>query len=157
MLRPHRAEIPIYLAAMSPKAVEQTAEIARRLAAALLRPREGARAVPGAVRARVEIAASVPALVSDDVQAARDALKGYYSFYIGSMGSRKTNFYNQIFARYGYEREAAEIQEPGLAGRQRDAAALVPDSFVDEARSSGRRSGSRSASRPSASRAPRRC
>jgi F420-dependent oxidoreductase-like protein len=133
MLRPLRAEIPIYLAAMSPKAVEQTAEIADGWLPLFFVPEKARELFPAPFERGLEIAASVPALVSDDVQAARDALKGYYAFYIGSMGSRKTNFYNQTFARYGYEREAAEIQELGLAGRQRDAAALVPDSFVDEA------------------------
>jgi F420-dependent oxidoreductase-like protein len=133
MLRPLRAEIPIYLAAMSPKAVGQTAEIADGWLPLFFVPEKARELFPAPFERGLEIAASVPALVSDDVQAARDALKGYYAFYIGSMGSRKTNFYNQTFARYGYEREAAEIQELGLAGRQRDAAALVPDSFIDEA------------------------
>jgi hypothetical protein len=49
------------------------------------------------------------------------------------MGSRAKNFYNEVFARFGYEREAKEIQELALAGKQREAAALVPDSFVDAA------------------------
>jgi F420-dependent oxidoreductase-like protein len=133
MLRPVRAEIPIYLAAMSPKAVEQTAEIADGWLPLFYVPEKARDLFPAPFERGLDIAASVPALVSDDVQAARDALKGYYAFYVGSMGSRKTNFYNQTFARYGYEREAAEIQELALNGRQRDAAALIPDSFVDEA------------------------
>ena len=49
------------------------------------------------------------------------------------MGSRGKNFYNELFARYGYEGEAKAIQDAYLDGRQRDAAALVPDAFVDEA------------------------
>ena len=134
MLRPLRAEIPIYLAAMSPKAVEQTAEIADGWLPLFFVPEKAREVFPAPfAREGLEIAPSVPVVLADDVQAARDALKGYYAFYIGSMGSRKTNFYNQLFARYGYEREAAEIQELGLTGRQRDAAALVPDRFVDEA------------------------
>jgi alkanesulfonate monooxygenase SsuD/methylene tetrahydromethanopterin reductase-like flavin-dependent oxidoreductase (luciferase family) len=48
------------------------------------------------------------------------------------MGSRGKNFYNDLFARYGFEREAQAIQELYLDGRQRDAAAAVPDAFVDE-------------------------
>jgi F420-dependent oxidoreductase-like protein len=134
MLRPVRAEIPIYLAAMSPKAVEQAAEIADGWLPLFFVP-ESAREVFPAPFARdgLEIAPSVPALLSDDVQSARDALKPYYSFYIGSMGSRAKNFYNEVFARFGYEREAKEIQELALTGKQREAAALVPDSFVDAA------------------------
>ncbi|MEX2211394.1 MAG: LLM class F420-dependent oxidoreductase [Gaiellaceae bacterium] len=134
MLRPLRAEIPIYLAAISPKAVAQTAEIADGWLPIFFVPEKVREAFPAPFeRAGLDIAPSVPAVVDDDVQAARDALKPYYSFYVGSMGSRKRNFYNDLFARYGYEREAAEIQELALAGKQREAAALVPDSFVDEA------------------------
>jgi alkanesulfonate monooxygenase SsuD/methylene tetrahydromethanopterin reductase-like flavin-dependent oxidoreductase (luciferase family) len=69
----------------------------------------------------------------DDVQAGRDALKQYYALYVGGMGARGKNFYNSLFARYGYEAEAKEIQDLFLDGKQRDAAALVPDRFVDEA------------------------
>ena len=80
-----------------------------------------------------DVAPSVPVVLLDDVEAARDALKPYYALYIGGMGSRGKNFYNELFARYGYEAEAAAIQDAYLDGRQRDAAALVPDAFVDEA------------------------
>jgi len=134
MVRPLRAEIPIYLAAMSPKAVEQAAEIADGWLPLFFVP-ERAREVFPAPFARdgLDIAASVPALLSDDVESARDALKPYYAFYVGSMGSRAKNFYNEVFARFGYEREAKEIQELALGGKQREAAALVPDSFVDAA------------------------
>jgi alkanesulfonate monooxygenase SsuD/methylene tetrahydromethanopterin reductase-like flavin-dependent oxidoreductase (luciferase family) len=48
------------------------------------------------------------------------------------MGSRGKNFYNDLFARYGFEDEARTIQELYLDGRKRDAAAAVPDAFVDE-------------------------
>src|SRR5215211_1538156 len=133
MVRPLRAEIPIYLAAMSPKAVAQTAEIADGWLPLFFVPEKARTMFPAPFERGLEIAPSVPVVLGDDVQAARDVLKGYYAFYIGSMGSRSTNFYNQLFARYGYEREAAEIQELALAGKQREAIALVPDRFVDEA------------------------
>jgi F420-dependent oxidoreductase-like protein len=134
MLRPLRAEIPIYLAAMSPRAVEQAAEIADGWLPLFFVPERAREVFPAPfAREGLEIAASVPALVSDDVQAARDALKPYYSFYIGSMGSRAKNFYNEVFARFGYEQEAKEIQDLALAGKQREAAERVPDSFVDAA------------------------
>ena len=74
----------------------------------------------------------MPAVVTDDVESARDALKAYYGFYIGGMGARGTNFYNDLFARYGYEAEAREVQELFLDGKQREAAEQVPDAFVDE-------------------------
>jgi F420-dependent oxidoreductase-like protein len=134
MLRPLRAEIPIYLAAMSPKAVEQTAEIADGWLPLFFVPEKAREAFPAPfAREGLDIAPSVPALLADDAQDARDALKPYYAFYVGSMGSRAKNFYNELFARYGYEREAREIQELALAGKARDAAGRVPDAFIDEA------------------------
>ena len=59
-------------------------------------------------------------------------MKQYYSFYIGGMGARSKNFYNDLFVQYGYEAEAQEVQELFLAGQQVEAATKIPDSFVDE-------------------------
>src|SRR3954453_24262049 len=133
MARPLRAEIPIYLAAIAPKAVEQTLEIADGWLPIFWSP-EKARDVFPLDRARdgFEIAPSVPALVTDDVESGRIALKQYYSFYIGGMGAKSKNFYNDLFSRYGYGAEASEIQELFLGGRQAEAAAKVADTFVDE-------------------------
>ena len=133
MARPLRADIPIYLAAIGPKAVEQTFEIADGWLPIFWSP-EKARAVFPVDRARdrFDVAATAPAIVTDDVESARNMLKEYYSFYIGGMGARSKNFYNDLFTRYGYEAEAQEIQELFLGGNQREAAAKVPDAFVDE-------------------------
>jgi F420-dependent oxidoreductase-like protein len=133
MARPLRSEIPIYLAAIAPKAVEQAFEIADGWLPIFWSP-EKARAVFPLDRARpgFDIAPSVPAVVTDDVEGARAGLKQYYSFYIGGMGARSKNFYNDLFARYGYEAEAREVQELFLSGQQTEAAAAVPDAFLDE-------------------------
>jgi F420-dependent oxidoreductase-like protein len=133
MARPLRAEIPIYLAAISPKAVELAFEIGDGWLPIFWSP-EQARSVFPVDRARegFDIAPSVPALLTDDVESGRDALKEYYSFYIGGMGARGKNFYNDLFTRYGYEAEAREIQELFLGGNQREAASKVPDAFVDQ-------------------------
>ena len=80
-----------------------------------------------------DVAPSVPVVLIDDVQAGRDALKKYYALYVGGMGARGRNFYNDLFVRYGYEAEARVIQDLFLDGKQREAAAAVPDTFVDEA------------------------
>jgi F420-dependent oxidoreductase-like protein len=133
MARPLRADIPIYLAAIGPKAVEQTLEIADGWLPIFWSP-EKARTVFPVERARegFDVAATAPAIVTDDVESARNMLKEYYSFYIGGMGARGKNFYNDLFTRYGYEAEAREIQNLFLDGKQREAAAKVPDAFVDE-------------------------
>jgi F420-dependent oxidoreductase-like protein len=134
MLRPLRAEIPIYLATIGPKAVEQALELADGWLPIFWSPEQARNVFPlDRAREGFDIAPSVPLLMTDDVESGRDALKQYYSFYVGGMGARGKNFYNDLFARYGWEQEARAIQDAFLDGRQRDAAALVPDAFVDQA------------------------
>jgi F420-dependent oxidoreductase-like protein len=135
MARPLRADIPIYIAAMRPKAVVQAAEIADGWLPIFWSPENAGRAfgpVLAGASQDFDVAAAVPAILIDDVEAGRDFLKPYYALYIGGMGARGKNFYNDLVARYGYEAEAREIQDLYLAGNKRDAAAAVPDAFVDE-------------------------
>ena len=133
MARPLRADIPIYIAAIGPKSVEQAFEIADGWLPIFWSPEKARDVFPlDRARAGFDIAPSVPAIVTDDVESGRLMLKQYYSFYIGGMGAKSKNFYNDLFVRYGYEREAAEIQELFLGGQQNDAALKVPDAFVDE-------------------------
>ena len=79
-----------------------------------------------------EIAATVSCFVGDDVQALRDALKAYLALYVGGMGAKGQNFYTALVSRYGYEAEAAKIQELYLEGKKLEAIAAVPDALVDE-------------------------
>ena len=133
MLRPLRSAIPIYLAAISPKAVALAFEIADGWLPIFFSPERAreAFAIDGAPDG-FEIAASVPVLATDDVESGRDALKQYYALYIGGMGARGKNFYNDLAVRYGYEEAARTVQDLFLDGKQRDAAAAVPDAFVDD-------------------------
>jgi F420-dependent oxidoreductase-like protein len=133
MLRPLRADLPIYLASLRPKSVALAAEIADGWLPTFFSPERGRETFPVPfARNGLDIAASVPAVLSDDVQSARDALKSYYALYIGGMGARGSNFYNDVIRSYGYEAEAERIQTLFLDGKQRDAAAAVPDQLVDE-------------------------
>jgi F420-dependent oxidoreductase-like protein len=133
MVRPLRADIPIYLAALGPKAVELAFEIADGWLPIFWSPEQARTVFPlERVGPGFDIAPSVPALLTDDVESGRNALKEYYAFYVGGMGARGRNFYNDLFARYGYEAEARTIQELFLGGQQREAVAHVPDAFVDE-------------------------
>jgi F420-dependent oxidoreductase-like protein len=133
MARPLRSSIPIYLAAIAPRAVEQALELADGWLPIFWSPEKAREVFPlSLAREGFDVAPSVPAVVTDDVESGRDALKAYYSFYVGGMGARSQNFYNDLFARYGYEAEAREIQELFLDGKQVEAAAKVPDEFVDE-------------------------
>jgi F420-dependent oxidoreductase-like protein len=136
MLRPLRPELPIYLAAMAPGAVELAAEIADGWIPLFFVP-ERAREVfkPALDRAGdgFDVAPNVPVVLIDDTQAGLQALKPYYALYVGGMGARGKNFYNDLMIRFGYEAEAHRVQDLFLDGKQRDAAAAVPDRFVDEA------------------------
>src|SRR5262245_932105 len=134
MLRPLRADIPIYLAAIGPKNVALAAEIADGWLPIFVDPdRFGDAFGPSLAGAKpgFEIAATVTVLVGDDVQSLRDALKPHLALYVGGMGAKGKNFYNALMRRYGWEAEAEHIQELFLGGRQREAIAAVPDELVD--------------------------
>src|SRR6185312_3554376 len=69
--------------------------------------------------------------VDDDLAAARDAMRPFIALYVGGMGSRERNFYNQLVARYGFEDAAREIQDHYLAGDRGAAMAAIPDALID--------------------------
>jgi len=134
MLRPLRAEIPIYLAAIGPKNVALAAEIADGWLPIFVDPERFGDAFGASIagaRDGFEIAATAHVLVGDDVQALRDSLKPYLALYVGGMGAKGKNFYNALVCRYGWEEDAARIQDLYLAGKQREAIAAVPDALVD--------------------------
>lgn len=79
-----------------------------------------------------DIAPFVRVQMGDDLQACRDAIKTELAFYIGGMGARNKNFYNDYTKRLGYEEAAVKIQDAFLDGRRAEAVAAVPDSLVDE-------------------------
>jgi F420-dependent oxidoreductase-like protein len=134
MLRPLRADIPIYLAAIGPKNVALAAEIADGWLPIFVDPERFGDAfgtsIAGAPEG-FEIAATAHVLVGDDVQALRDSLKPYLALYVGGMGAKGKNFYNALVRRYGWEEDAERIQELYLSGKQREAIAAVPDALVD--------------------------
>jgi F420-dependent oxidoreductase-like protein len=134
MLRPLRAEIPIYLAALGPKNVALAAEIADGWLPLFVDPERFDDAFGPSLAAAppdFEIAATVSVLVGDDVEALRDALRPHVALYVGGMGAKGRNFYNSLVRRYGWEDEAERIQELYLGGKQREAIAAVPDALVD--------------------------
>jgi F420-dependent oxidoreductase-like protein len=130
MLRPLRADIPIYLAAIGPKNVALAYEIADGWLPIFVAPERFHEAFP-APPSGFEVAATANVLVGDDVQALRDSLKPSLALYIGGMGAKGKNFYNALVTRYGWEADAARIQELYLGGRQREAIEAVPDDLVD--------------------------
>jgi len=131
MLRPLRADIPIYLAAIGPKNVALAYEIADGWLPIFVAPERFHEAFP-APPSGFEVAATASVLVGDDVQALRDSLKPSLALYVGGMGAKGKNFYNALVTRYGYEQEAAEIQDLYLAGQKQEAMAKVPDDLLEK-------------------------
>ncbi len=136
MMRPLRDEIPVYLAAIGPKNVALAAEIADGWLPVWISP-DHLQEVFGDALATAkpgfDIAAfSVPVALTDDVQAGRDFVKPHLALYVGGMGARGRNFYNDLVCRYGYEAAAKTIQDLYLSGKKDEAAAAVPDALVDE-------------------------
>ena len=142
ILRPLRNEVPIYLAAIGPRNVALAGEIADGWLPIFFSPERFAEvhapnlaegfAARGGRPDGFDVAPLVPVVLADDHEAARDFLKPMLALYVGGMGARGANFYNRLACRYGFEAEAAEIQELYLGGRKNDAAAAVPDALVDE-------------------------
>jgi F420-dependent oxidoreductase-like protein len=132
--------IPIYLAAIGPRNTALAGEIADGWIPTLLSPehlpllRESLE--EGAARAErsldgFDIAPTVNVMISDDRAAARDATRPFVALYVGGMGSRKQNFYNQLMQRYGFEDAAREVQDLYLEGKREEAMAALPDELLD--------------------------
>ena len=141
IMHPVRPAIPIYLAAIGPKNVRLTAEIADGWLPIFYSPErediynehldEGLRAA-GRDPDSLAIAPTATVVVGDDLDACRDAVRPGLALYIGGMGARGRNFYHDLACRYGFEKEADEIQDLYLDGKKAEAAAKVPDALVDE-------------------------
>ncbi|HEX2069033.1 MAG TPA: LLM class F420-dependent oxidoreductase [Actinomycetota bacterium] len=140
-VHPLRSDLPIYLAAIGPKNIALAAEIADGWLPTFYAPahadvfaasiEEGLRR-GGRDRSDFDVAPFVPVLVGDDIQACRDLVKPMLALYVGGMGARGRNFYNTLVSRYGYDAEAAKVQDLYLEGRKGEAAAAVPDGLVDD-------------------------
>jgi F420-dependent oxidoreductase-like protein len=139
-IAPVQERIPIYLAAIGPNNVALAGEIADGWLPTLFSPEHVSEFRPrleeGAGRAGkdlngFDIAPSVMVQISDDREAARDAMRPFLALYVGGMGSRERNFYNQLIVRYGFEDAAGEVQELYLDGRQEEAAAALSDELID--------------------------
>src|ERR1019366_1441447 len=138
-----REDIPIYLGAEGPKNIALCAELCDGWLALFFSPsseglytpslQEGF-ARPGARRGPedFEVAATVPFIISDDIDAAADALRPFYALYFGGMGAKGTNFHANVPIHMGYEAEVDEIAELYLSGHKEEAAAKVPRRLIEE-------------------------
>lgn len=141
IVHPVRPHIPLYVAAIGPKNLEQTGEIADGALLIFFSPEHAeettlqhlraGREKAGAGLDGFDVVPTVPLAVGDDVDALADIFRPYTALYVGGMGSRKQNFYNRLAQRMGYEKAAAEIQDAYLDGRKDEAAAAVPSRLID--------------------------
>jgi len=141
MLHPYRSDIPLYLAAVGPKNLELTGEVADGWLGIFFAPEHAAVSMDplrlgversGRDLAAIDVAVTVPVVVGSDPQACAEPLKGYTALYVGGMGSRQQNFYNALATRMGFGEAATRIQDLYLDRRHRDATAAVPFELVDQ-------------------------
>src|SRR4051795_4129809 len=139
-IAPVQEQIPIYLAAIGPKNTALAGEIADGWIPTLFSPEHVAEFRPlleeGAARVGrsldgFDIAPTVQVFVTDDLAGARDAMRPFIALYVGGMGSREQNFYNQLVQRYGFEDAAREVQDLYLEGKREEAMAALPDELID--------------------------
>jgi F420-dependent oxidoreductase-like protein len=141
-ISPVQEHIPIFIAAIGPKNTQLAGEIADGVIPTLFSPehvhvmrdelQEGVdRAGGGKTLDDVEIAPTVQACVTDDVEGARNLARPFLALYIGGMGSRKQNFYNQLVRRYGFEDVAQTVQDLYLEGKKDEASAALTDELID--------------------------
>jgi F420-dependent oxidoreductase-like protein len=142
-IHPLRKEIPIYLAAEGPKNIALGAELCDGWLALFYSPyhdqyyrdalnegfaRDGARHKPD----DFEVAATLPLIVSDDIESAADTVRPMYALYFGGMGAKSKNFHADVAIRMGYESEVAKIQELYLSGHKEQAAAAIPTKLIEQ-------------------------
>jgi F420-dependent oxidoreductase-like protein len=141
MDHPLRERIPIFVASLGPKNVEMTAELAEGWLPLHYWP-ERARELWGpsldagtlkrpAELGTLDIVAGGPLAIGNDVEPLREQARPMLALYFGGMGARGQNFYNEVLQRYGFEKEAHDIQESYLGGDRKRAAKLVPQELVD--------------------------
>ncbi len=138
---PLRPDIPIFLAALGPRNVALAAELAEGWIPFFFHPEKAdvwsehlarGAALRSPDRKPLEVVAGGPVALCGKEEADRllNAERAHVALYVGGMGSASTNFYNDLFVRYGYEKEARAMQSLYLAGRRTEAEALVPADYL---------------------------
>jgi F420-dependent oxidoreductase-like protein len=142
LTHPVRDRIPIWIASMGERSVELTAELAEGWLPIFFVP-EKADQVWGKALARgsakrssdlgpLDIAAGGPLAIGEGLEGLRELARPQLALYIGGMGAREKNFYNDLARLYGYEQEALSIQDLYLSGQKKAAEAAVPSSLLDD-------------------------
>ncbi|RJL31793.1 LLM class flavin-dependent oxidoreductase [Bailinhaonella thermotolerans] len=133
-IRPVQERLPVYVAAMGPRAIALAGEIADGWLPMHCPPSylaEG-KALLGPVAPGFDVAPMLLTYVDEDVEYARDVLRPMLAIYLGGMGSREANFYNRLAVRLGFADAATRVQELYLSGRRGEAMDALPDALIDE-------------------------
>ena len=145
LTRPERDRIPIWIAALGPKSVEQTAEIADGWIPHLFHPEKAhlvwGEALAAGAKQRsadldpLQVTAGGMVAIGEgpETKALLDFARPLFALYVGGMGAKGKNFYNDVARAYGYEQEAEQIQELYLSGQKKEAEALVPADWLEAA------------------------
>jgi F420-dependent oxidoreductase-like protein len=145
LTKPERSAVPIYVAALGAKNVELVSEVADGWLPHLYHPEKadlvwGEPLAAGAKKrsadlAPLEVVAGGMVAIGEgpETKGLLDFARPLFALYVGGMGAKGRNFYNDLACHYGYEKEAAEIQELYLNGNKRDAEALVPLEWLEAA------------------------
>ncbi len=145
MNRLARPDLPIVIASIGPSNVEMTAEIADGWQPIHFVPDRFDRVWGDALTAgrakrapelgELDIFGDAMLAIGDgpEIDAARETARGHVGFYVGGMGAKSKNYYNDLFRRYGWENEAEQIQDLFLGGKGAEAIAAVPDDYIDTA------------------------
>ncbi len=138
---PLRDDVPIYLATLTPAGIALAGEMADGWIPVFFSPSHWesvlrpalAKGAEKAGRTLEDVSVCVyqTVIVTDDVQAGRDAMRPHLALYIGGMGSREKNYYNELFCRYGFEAEARRVQELYLDRRREEARAAITPEMID--------------------------
>ncbi|MHB1517277.1 MAG: LLM class F420-dependent oxidoreductase [Acidimicrobiales bacterium] len=139
---PVRSSIPVWIAALGEKNVAMTAEIADGWIPMLFVPERSkdvwgpslaagtSRRDPSLDPLMITTGGLLGIGEGDEVIELRNLARPMVALYVGGMGAKGKNFYNDVVRRYGYEREAEEIQDLYLGGNRREAEAMVPDDLL---------------------------
>ncbi|WP_409328729.1 LLM class F420-dependent oxidoreductase [Trujillonella humicola] len=137
---PVRERVPVMLAALGPKNVELAAEIAEAWEPIWFMPERAAdvwgeslaagKAKRDPALGDLQVVVGVPVAIGEDVDALHDLVRPHLALYVGGMGARGKNFYNDLAVRYGFADAAATVQDLYLSGRKDEAAAALPDELV---------------------------
>ena len=145
LTKPERDTIPIWIAALGPKNVEQTAEIADGWIPHLFHPEKAhlvwgdalaagnAKRQEGLAPLQVMAGGMVAIGEGPETKALLDFARPIFALYVGGMGAKGKNFYNDVARAYGYEKEAEEIQDLYLSGKKKEAEALIPTEWLEAA------------------------